>query len=1208
MMKKNFILTIACTILVAGALHGQENRPQPSEAEIARMKEAMPKTATVKPAKPRNVLVYVDTKGFYHTSIPFATKALELIGEQTGAFKVADVSGDPSVFEPENLKKYDVIVLNNNTSRLPLGGVDTKKMEDSPEKQAAEAREMRLRSGLLDFVRTEGKGILGIHAAIDAMYDWPEYGEMMGGYFNLHPWSERVGVELVDPGHPLMAGWRGCPFYVRDEIYQVKEPYSRDNLRVLMRLDTQRTNMNKGDAIRRDDGDFALAWLKRYGKGRVVYIGLGHYHELFWNPGMLQMLCDSVQYCAGDLKCDERPSNQLDEAYLKASAKEGFERGLKVILENLSQYKYSIDDTEARQVERLVNDAEAPDQRDRARILAAGLASLLKPTSSVDARNFALRQLSRIGAASEVAAIASQLSDEDTAVMSLYALQRIGGAEADRALIAGLASVPKQRIGIALTLGHRRCAAAVPALKPLLADASCGSEVAIALGMIGTKDALDALTEALPVAKGDLRKSIIFGMVDCLGMVPEADCVAASNAILNAADSPANARAAAQATLFKAAGAKADAAAVTACLTKGDLLMKSAVAKALPSMGDALPAVVKSISTLPADSICLVMAAIASSKSKGFESALIDLLGHADDSVSVVASRTLTEVGDVACVLPLAVQASKSEGSRQAAARRALGRIVGEAVGAKVRSEVANESNDVAIRTELVMALGTRIDKESVPLLAKCALSEDKNLRREAISSMALVAGEKDLPVLVDLLTKTKGSADRGKLMNQVINVGKRASDQAAASGIVLKALDGKLATPVRVSLLEALGKLAHSSALPTLTEAAASQDAAVKRIAILALGEWPTPEPLDTLRGLSRDDKASLAHKVLALRGYARMLALPSSRPIPKTLEMYKEAFALAKGAQEKGSLINGLGFLVHPDALKYAMTFLDDPEVATEAAMSASRILNSLSGESMKLTASHNNGAVRNAIDGNTKTRWTSGASQAGGEWFMIDMGYETTLSELKLFAGEVGNDFPVGYQVFVSLDGEKWGDKPVLEGKGTDRHMVLKLPDVYGRYIKIVQTGTGGMYWSICEMQMNGMPATYGERLDPATLKVTSDRNPDKAFQAMDGKNETRWDTAGAQRPGFWFMIELPEAKNVRRIVLDAGTSREDYPRGYKVEVSADGKTWKGPYGAGNGTNQVVDIKLLENKSKFVKITLTEPVDPFYWSIHEFSIYAE
>ena len=156
--------------------------------------------------------------------------------------------------------------------------------------------------GLLDFVRTEGKGILGIHAAIDAMYDWPEYGEMMGGYFNLHPWSERVGVELVDPGHPLMAGWRGCPFYVRDEIYQVKEPYSRDNLRVLMRLDTQRTNMNKGDAIRRDDGDFALA----AGTGRVACLyRIGTLSRTFLESECANALrLDSI--LRRRPKCDER--------------------------------------------------------------------------------------------------------------------------------------------------------------------------------------------------------------------------------------------------------------------------------------------------------------------------------------------------------------------------------------------------------------------------------------------------------------------------------------------------------------------------------------------------------------------------------------------------------------------------------------------------------------------------------------------------------------------------------------------------------------------------------------------------------------------------------------------------------------------------------------------------------------------------------------
>ncbi|MBR4371344.1 MAG: ThuA domain-containing protein, partial [Victivallales bacterium] len=485
-MKKFMIVSLMVLALLG---HAQENKPQPNEAEIARMKNASPKVATVKPAKPRNVLVFMDTKGFYHTSIPFATKALEIIGETTGAFTVKEVTDDTSAFEPEHLKDFDVIVLNNNTSRLPIGGVDVAKMPAGKERDAAEAREMRLRKGLLDFVRTEGKGILGIHAAIDAFYTWPEYGEMMGGYFNLHPWSETVGVELVDAGHPLMRGWRGVPFSINEEIYQVKEPYSRDKQRVLMRLDVKRTNMNKGNQIRRDDGDFANAWLKNYGKGRVVYIGFGHRHETFWNPGMLQMMLDSMQYCAGDLKCDERPSNELDDAYYAKSAQEGFERGLQDIIAKLAQYQYSVDDTEAKQIEYLVNDAEAPGKEARAKRLAAVLAGLLKPESSLDARNFALRQLSRIGGEAEIPAIESQFADEKTAVMALYALQRIPDAAAEQAMIRSLDTVPRERAATAIALGRKKCAAAVAPLAKLLNDETYGPATALGIGMIGTKEA-----------------------------------------------------------------------------------------------------------------------------------------------------------------------------------------------------------------------------------------------------------------------------------------------------------------------------------------------------------------------------------------------------------------------------------------------------------------------------------------------------------------------------------------------------------------------------------------------------------------------------------------------------------------------------------------------------------------------------------------------
>ena len=103
-MKKFMIASLMVFALLG---HAQDNKPQPSEAEIARMKQASPKVATVKPAKPRNVLVYMDTKGFYHTSIPFATKALQIIGETTGAFTVKEVTDKPDAFEPEHLKEFD---------------------------------------------------------------------------------------------------------------------------------------------------------------------------------------------------------------------------------------------------------------------------------------------------------------------------------------------------------------------------------------------------------------------------------------------------------------------------------------------------------------------------------------------------------------------------------------------------------------------------------------------------------------------------------------------------------------------------------------------------------------------------------------------------------------------------------------------------------------------------------------------------------------------------------------------------------------------------------------------------------------------------------------------------------------------------------------------------------------------------------------------
>ena len=87
---------------------------------------------------------------------------------------------------------------------------------------------------------------MGIHGATATFLGWPEYGRMLGAYLAGHPWNrETVTVKLDDPDHPLNAAFGGQGFQIADEIFQFRAPYSRDHLRVLLSLDTAKTDMKK---------------------------------------------------------------------------------------------------------------------------------------------------------------------------------------------------------------------------------------------------------------------------------------------------------------------------------------------------------------------------------------------------------------------------------------------------------------------------------------------------------------------------------------------------------------------------------------------------------------------------------------------------------------------------------------------------------------------------------------------------------------------------------------------------------------------------------------------------------------------------------------------------------------------------------------------------------------------------------------------------
>lgn len=279
----------------------------PTDAELAKIREAAPDKPTAAPKSPRTVLVFsLVPTGYVHSAIPYGEAALESIAEKTGAFRV-EISDDIAVFEPESLKRFDAVFFNNANSELFLPG-DFDTLSDTG-KDAARKRDAALKQSLAEFVRG-GKGIVALHAALAIFAEWEEWGDIVGGRFDNHPWNKEVTIRVEEPGHPLLQAFSGTEFTVHDEIYQVTGPYSRDTHRVLLSLDLEKSGAPNAAELHRTDGDYALAWIKRYGEGRVFYCGLGHQHELFWNPAVLRFLLDGVQFVAGDLDADMTPSAQ----------------------------------------------------------------------------------------------------------------------------------------------------------------------------------------------------------------------------------------------------------------------------------------------------------------------------------------------------------------------------------------------------------------------------------------------------------------------------------------------------------------------------------------------------------------------------------------------------------------------------------------------------------------------------------------------------------------------------------------------------------------------------------------------------------------------------------------------------------------------------------------------------------------------------------
>lgn len=221
---------------------------------------------------PPKVLVFSKTEGFRHESIPAGIKMIQELGAANGFDVVA--TEDAGVIRTTYLKDFKTVIFLNTTGDV---------FNDS---QQAEFQR---------FIQAGG-GFLGIHAAADTEYDWPWYGQLVGGYFNGHPNNPNVRdatVERTEHSHistvHLPERWDRT-----DEWYNYKT-LNPDAIPVLNLDESTYEGGTNGD-------NHPIAWYHEFDGGRSYYSGGGHTDESYEDDNFRQHIRAAIEWTLGDKK------------------------------------------------------------------------------------------------------------------------------------------------------------------------------------------------------------------------------------------------------------------------------------------------------------------------------------------------------------------------------------------------------------------------------------------------------------------------------------------------------------------------------------------------------------------------------------------------------------------------------------------------------------------------------------------------------------------------------------------------------------------------------------------------------------------------------------------------------------------------------------------------------------------------------------------
>ena len=998
------------------------------------------------------------------------TPVLKSLLEETGLFTV-DVATSPAKKQPmdsfrPNFGKYDVIVANYTGDNWP------KETQDA----------------LVEYMNNGG-GLVIFHAADNAFPKWKEWNEMIaiGGWGGrneksgpmvryrdgkvvfdnspgpggTHGPQHEFQVIIRDRNHAITAGLPEKWMHASDELYSKLRGPAK-NMTILATA--------YADPSKRGTGEHEpMLFTVRYGKGRIFHTVLGHAPEQMRCIGFIVTYQRGTEWAAtGRVTQVDVPEDfpTADKVSLRAI--------LSAPYDAIQEYDFGKTRRALAAIEeeiRSVPTSSFPE------IEARLLEALESPKTTFAGRQFVCRMLRRIGSAKSVPALAKMLDDKKLSHMARFALQYMAAPEAGAALREALPKLDGDlKIGVIGSLGQRGDHEAVPAIAELIAGDTDIARAAIdSLGRIGGSDAAEALARArVPASLKPARDNAYLMCADkMLAEGQESQAVQIYREMI----APSNStwiRIAAYKGLVRAEKDKA-VPLILALLKDRDLDLQRAAGKFITEMpGTAITkALAEQLGGLSPEAQVVLLSALEGRGDKAATPYVAKAVRSGNESIRLAAIDALAVLGGASNVELLAEVSAAGEKTGKAA-MDSLGRLSGPGVAAAL-IEVAQSRADTSVRINVIETLTKRRETEAIEVLFVLAKDGNREIRQAAYRALGVLSNQKDLPAMVSMLLAAANGADRGDIERAMIAIVARLHREVSLMGEAPDAgplINGlaKANSTTKPHLLAVLSRIGGPKALEAVRGQVLSGANQVKTAAIRALADWPDAEPLPDLMKIAKTDRDSTSG-ILALRGYIKLLGIPANRGAAQTVKLLSEAMDVAQRSEEKKAVLSALQKYPCEEALALAEGAKKDRDLAAEADLAATRIKEALLNKSLKATASRNNGAANRAMDGEISSRWDTGRPMKPGDWFVLDLGVESTVKGLTLDTRNSSNDYPRGYDVYVSFDGGSWG-KPVITGKGTNPITEIKFDKpVRTRFIKILQTGSSdSWHWSIHELKLS------------------------------------------------------------------------------------------------------------------------------------------